>query len=294
MERISCRNIILDTDSQQLYALFYRIAKERLERKHNDILKIYETSLKDWNQTCYQILLKMMDIGTNKAAYQRLAQVVPYRILLREVTLPHAVESLLLGGSGLLSLYPDDEYTLALKEEWNHLACKYELSPMRLTDWNLTRERPYNHPVLRLAQLATLLHSKEFLVNRIIACRTPEDVVELFSVEAAEYWNDHFLPAIEGRNIPKRLGKEKALILGINLVVPIQIAYSYNIGRFELRDNAEQLLHLIPAENNRYTNTWQSAGVKLENAMASQAVIQIVTEYCQKDRCEECPIINKR
>ena len=294
MERISCRNIILDTDSQQLYALFYRIAKERLERKHNDILKIYETSLKDWNQTCYQILLKMMDIGTNKAAYQRLAQVVPYRILLREVTLPHAVESLLLGGSGLLSLYPDDEYTLALKEEWNHLACKYELSPMRLTDWNLTRVRPYNHPVLRLAQLATLLHSKEFLVNRIIACRTPEDVVELFSVEAAEYWNDHFLPAIEGRNIPKRLGKEKALILGINLVVPIQIAYSYNIGRFELRDNAEQLLHLIPAENNRYTNTWQSAGVKLENAMASQAVIQIVTEYCQWDRCEECPIINKR
>lgn len=294
MERISCRNTILNSDTQELYSIFYRVAQERLERKHNDILKIYNDSLKDWNQTCYQILLKMMDIGANKAAYQRLAQVIPYRILLREVTSPHAVESLLLGGSGLLSLYPDDEYTLAIKEEWNHLACKYELSPMRLTDWNLARVRPYNHPVLRLAQLATLLHSKEFLVNRIIACRTPEDVVDLFSVEAAEYWNDHFIPAVESRNVPKRLGKEKSLILGINLVIPIQIAYSYNIGKSELREHAEELLHAIPAENNRYTNQWQTAGVPLENAMASQAVIQIVTEYCQKERCEECPIVNKR
>lgn len=294
MERISCRNTILNSDIQELYSVFYRVAQERLERKHNDILKIYNDSLKDWNQTSYQILLKMMDIGANKAAYQRLAQVIPYRILLREVSSPHAVESLLLGGSGLLSLYPDDEYTLAIKEEWNHLACKYELSPMRLTDWNLARVRPYNHPVLRLAQLATLLHSKEFLVNRIVACRTPEDVIDLFSVEAAEYWNDHFIPAVESRNIPKRLGKEKALILGINLVVPIQIAYSYNIGKSELREYAEELLHAIPAENNRYTNQWQTAGVPLENAMASQAVIQIVTEYCQKERCAECPIVNKR
>ena len=294
MERISCRNTILNSDIQELYSIFYRVAQERLERKHNDILKIYNDSLKDWNQTSYQILLKMMDIGANKAAYQRLAQVIPYRILLREVSSPHAVESLLLGGSGLLSLYPDDEYTLAIKEEWNHLACKYELSPMRLTDWNLARVRPYNHPVLRLAQLATLLHSKEFLVNRIVACRTPEDVIDLFSVEAAEYWNDHFIPAVESRNIPKRLGKEKALILGINLVVPIQIAYSYNIGKSELREYAEELLHAIPAENNRYTNQWQTAGVPLENAMASQAVIQIVTEYCQKERCAECPIVNKR
>ena len=294
MEHISCRNTILDSDIQELYSIFYRVAQERLERKHNDILKIYNDSLKDWNQTSYQILLKMMDIGANKAAYQRLAQVIPYRILLREVSSPHAVESLLLGGSGLLSLYPDDEYTLAIKEEWNHLACKYELSPMRLTDWNLARVRPYNHPVLRLAQLATLLHSKEFLVNRIVACRTPEDVVDLFSVEAAEYWNDHFIPAVESRNIPKRLGKEKALILGINLVVPIQIAYSYNIGKSELREYAEELLYAIPAENNRYTNQWQTAGVPLENAMASQAVIQIVTEYCQKERCAECPVVNKR
>lgn len=293
MERISCRNIILDTDTQRLYAIFHRVAKERLERKYNDILQIYNDSLKDWNQTSYEILLKMMDVGINKAAYQHLARIIPYRIILREVNSPHAVESLLLGGSGLLSLYPEDEYILAIKEEWNHLANKYELSPMRLTDWNLARVRPYNHPVLRLAQLATLLHNKEFLVNRIISCRTPNDVVELFSVEAAEYWNDHFIPAVESKNIPKRLGREKCYILGINLVVPIQIAYSYNIGRHTLREDAYELLCTIPAENNRYTRQWQTAGVELENAMASQAVIQIVTEYCQKDRCEFCPFAAK-
>lgn len=294
MDRISCRNIILKSAPEQINALFRRVAKERFERKLNDITTLYEESYKDWNQTCYELLLKMMDIGANKAAYQHLARIIPYRFILKESSTPHAAEALLLGGSGLLSLYPDDDYIVAIKESWNHLANKYGLSPMRVTDWNLVRIRPYNHPVLRLAQLATLLYNKEFLVNRIIACRTPEDVVELFSVEAPEYWNDHFIPAKESVDIPKRLGKEKCHILGINLVVPIQVAYSYNIGKHDLREYAADLLNAIPAENNRYTRVWQSAGVELRNATASQAVIQIVTEYCHKDRCDECPIVNKR
>ena len=293
MERISCRNIILGASEEELSTLFEKVTNERLLRKYNDIIEIYNHSHKDWNQTSYQILFKMMDVGINKATYQHLAQIVPYRIILREAASLHAIESLLLGGSGLLSLYPEDDYISSIKDEWNHLANKYELSPMRLTDWNLSKVRPYNHPILRLAQLATLLHSKEFLVNRIIACKTPDDVVELFSVEAPEYWNDHFVPVIKSANISKKLGKEKSFILGINLVVPIQLAYSDNIGKGELKTQAINLLKALPAENNRYTRQWQLSGIELQSAMDSQAVIQITTEYCQKERCDICPIMQK-
>lgn len=291
MERISCRNILLNADREALDNLFERVENERLLRKYNDITLLYESAIKDWNQTAYEIMLKMMDVGVNKSAYQSLAHHIPYRYLLREASSALSVEALLIGGSGLLSMYDEDEYISQLKEQWNHLANKYDLSPMRYSEWNLARVRPYNQPVLRLAQLSTLLHSKEFIVNRIIDCKSVEDVENLFCVEASEYWKNHFVPARESINVSKRIGKEKSHILGINLVVPIQIAYSDNIGKRELRNRAMTLLGILPAENNRYTRRWQQEGLFLKNAKESQAVIQIVTEYCQKERCAECPVM---
>lgn len=293
MERISCRDRLLGCSSEELNTLLTAIAAERMLRKYNDITALYERTVKDWNQTCYEIMFRMMDVSINKSSYQHLAQNIPYRFILKESSSLLSIEALLLGGSGLLSLYAEDEYILRLKEQWNHLAGKYDLAPMRVSDWNLSRVRPYNHPVLRLAQLATLLHSKEFLVNRIVACRTAEDVVELFSVEASEYWRHHFVPARESVEVPKRLGKEKCYILGINLVVPIQMAYADNIGKGELRAAASTLLQLLPAENNRYTRKWQQQGLFLQNAVASQAIIQIVTEYCQAERCDICPVMKR-
>lgn len=291
MGEISCRKIISTASAESLSAMFESVALQRLARKHNDIVTIYNRVYKDWNQTCYQILFKMMDVGANKQAYLELSEAVPYRCILREVTSLHSIEAMLLGGSGLLTLYPEDEYIANLKDEWNHLARKYNLFPMRCKSWDLSQTRPYNHPVLRLAQLAQLLHSKEFLVNRIVNCRTADDVVELFSVEASEYWKDHFVPATQSRGIPKRIGKSKSLILGINLVVPMQIAYSENIGQHNLKSSAMTLLRGIEAEDNRYIRKWQQIGLEPANALQSQAIIQIETEYCQKSRCAECPII---
>ena len=291
MGEISCRQIIANSSAESLASMFESVALQRLARKHNDIVNIYNSVHKDWNQTCYQILFKMMDVGANKQAYLQLSEAVPYRCILREVTSLHSIEAMLLGGSGLLTMYAEDEYISNLKEQWNHLARKYNLFPMRCKSWDLTQTRPYNHPVLRLAQLAQLLHSKEFLVNRIIDCRTADDVVSLFSVEASEYWKDHFVPAAQSRGIPKRIGKAKSLILGINLVVPMQIAYSENIGQHTLKEFAMTLFKSIEAEDNRYIRKWQQIGLTPTNALQSQAIIQIETEYCQKSRCAECPII---
>lgn len=291
MERISCRQILSTATEEELNTLLDNLVAERLQRKYNDIKDIYERVYKDWNQTCYEIMFKMMDVGINKEAYHYLSINVPYRYLLREVRSLQSIEALLLGGSGLLFRYPEDDYTLQLKESWNHLAYKYDLSPMRISDWNLTKVRPFNHPVLRLAQIATLLHHKEFIVNRIIACRTPEDVEELFCVEASEYWKSHFIPAKDSKDVPKRIGKSKSHILGINLVVPLQIAYSDNIGFHELAKDAQALLRLIPAEDNKYIRKWQMLGLEPKNAAESQAIIQLENEYCQKSRCSECPLL---
>ena len=290
MEHLCCSTLLAGATSEQLQELFAHSAKRRLARKVKDIYDIYEQTQKDWNQTCYQILFRMMDVGTNKAAYQRLSLTVPYRYILREHSSILSLEALLLGGSGLLFRYPEDDYILSLKEQWNHLATKYNLQPMRATDWDFSRVRPYNHPVLRLAQIASLLHHKEFIVNRIVNCRTTKDVEELFCTEATEYWSTHFIPAQNSADIPKRIGKSKSHILGINLVVPMQVAYSDNIGQQALELNALQLFATLPAEDNRYTRQWNHLGITPKNAIESQAIIQIITEYCNKGLCSSCPI----
>ena len=105
MEQISCRERLTDATPEQLQSVFEQVIKERLQRKYNDIKGIYERVNKDWNQTCYEILFRMMDVGVNKEAYHRLAITVPYHHILREVTSLQSIEALLLGGSGLLFRY---------------------------------------------------------------------------------------------------------------------------------------------------------------------------------------------
>lgn len=291
MEKISCRKFLSEIDQSTLHDIYIEMGYDRMIRKYNFIKDVFHHACDDWNQTFYEMLFRTMDATSNKEVYHRLARAIPYRYIMREANSLIAIEAMLIGGSGLLFLYPEDEYVARLKEEWNHLANKYELQGMRFSEWNLGRTRPYNHPVLRLAQLATLLHTKEFFVNQIIECKTPDDVEALFSVEASEYWKNHFIPACESRDIPKRLGREKCYLLGINLVVQLQYAYSFNVGKDYLKEQALDLFGMLPAENNKYIRAWQKMGLYPRHAFDSQSIIQIVTEYCQKNRCDECLVM---
>lgn len=291
MESVSCRKYLAEVDERELRQIITQAGDQRIMRKYAFIMEVYESVWQNWYQTFYMMLFRTMDASINKESYFRLAERIPYKYLMREICSLTSVEAMLIGGSGLLNLYPEDEYITTLKEEWNHLAAKYNFTPMRFTDWNLSKVRPYNHPVLRLAQLAMLLHKKDFFVNSILQCKTPNDIVELFSIEASEYWKSHFIPAHESKMIPKRLGKEKCYLLGINLVAPIQYAYYFNVGRDDLQKQAMDLLEEIPAENNKYIRNWQTMGIYPENAFESQGLLQISTEYCNKNRCDECPVM---
>lgn len=269
--------------------IFDEAGVERLHRKAKFITRIYEENKKEWYQTGYMIFMRSMDASDNKEVFLRLARFIPYNVIMREASSLLSIEALLIGGSGLLEICSDDKHIKQLKAQWAHLSHKYNLTALHPAEWTINKTRPHNHPILRLAQIAMTLHKREFLIDRILECVTPQDVVDLFSIEASEYWNSQiFTIRSQVSSTPKRLGKEKSFLLGINLVVQLQFAYSFLIGKSHLRDRAFALLEKIPAENNRYIRSWQQLGVEPVNAFESQAIIQIVTEYCQKGRCNEC------
>lgn len=263
---------------------------DRLARKMRVVEALHQEAQENWNQTFYLLYFRTLGDSKNQHAFLELARRVPYRILLRERLVPHAIEAMLFGSSGLLSLYPHDEYTLNLQRSFAYLSAKYTLTPMEASEWELGEIRPANHPILRIAQAAEFFAQDEFIMERTMACRSEEEIHRLFCVEASSYWRTHHIPGTESDERPKRIGQMKANIIGINLVALLQFAYGSYTGNEKLRNSALSLLEALPAEDNRYMRGWANHGVVPRDAFESQALLQLVTEYCAAKRCEECPV----
>ena len=290
----ACGGYIVRLDTLHRNDLYTRLAYDRLERKYRVVRDLFTESDSNWNQTFYVLLFRTIGDATNRDAFMTLARRVSYRMVLRERTSLHAVESMLFGASGLLDNYRDDDYIRALRRDFDYYARKYDIAPMTGREWNLHEIRPANHPLLRIAQLAAFLSSNDFLIDRLIECRTAEEVRRLFAAEASDYWYTHYVPASPTGELPKRIGRMKSDLLGINLVSLMQYAYGAYHGDEALRERTFALLEAIPAEENRYMRRWKFYGLHPANAFESQALLQLATEYCDRRRCRECPVGRRR
>ncbi len=288
-----CASYIAALDPLFRTELLQALLFERLERKLERVKQLREEAYQNWNQTFYLLYFRTLGDSQNQENYLDLARRVPYRYLLRERTTPHAVEAMLLGASGLLSLYEPDEYCMMLHREYTHLAAKYQLETMSPTRWVLHDIRPANHPVLRLAQAAEFFSQSEFVMERVLECKTEEELRRLFCVECTDYWRTHYIPGSRSDARPKRLGLFKAHIIGINLVTILQFSYGAMVGSEEMRDGAFSLLDNLPAEDNRYMRLWRSGGLTPRDAFESQALLQLSTEYCQQKRCRSCQVARR-
>ncbi len=271
--------------------IYNRLGFDRLARKNRDITSFYRQCNENWPQTFYVMLLRTMGGMDNKEAFTELASRVPYAAILRERLSPQNIEAMLIGASGLLELYPHDEYILNLKRDYEYLSAKYSIQTMEAADWKLKRIYPNNHPVLRLSQITTFLTHTQNIMDRLLECRTSDDVQQLFGCEARPYWHTHYTPADDNkRSVSKRIGRTKSDLLAINLVVQMQFAYSEYTGNERLRSRALSLLEDLPAEKNSIISQWNSYGALARSAFDSQALLQLSFEYCRERRCEECPV----
>lgn len=272
-------------------SLYNTLSFERLKRKNDDIKKFFFESEQNWQQTFYIMLLRTMGGMDNKEAFTTLARRVAYAAILRERMVPQNIEAMLIGASGLLDLYPHDEYILNLKRNFSYLSTKYSIEKMAPEEWKLIKIYPNNHPILRLSQIATLLTHTSDIMDRMLSCRSGEDVHKLFSSETLPYWTNHYTPASNTqRTVAKRIGRTKSDLLAINLVAQMQYAYGDYIDNDKLRNKAISLLEDLPAESNSIIAQWKSYGPLAQTAFDSQALLQLSFEYCRHQRCEECPV----
>lgn len=284
--RGACHGYIAHIATDQYNTLIDTLVSERLSRKHREIVDIFERCQCDWTETLHVVLFRFLGGRHNRAASERLASIVTSHIIMRENSSLVKIEALLFGAAGLLDIYSTDDYISLLRQEFDHLATKYNITPMPHDAWQFSGMYYNNHPTLRIAQIAACLHENSISVQSITSCTTRRDVYNLFSGRASEYWMQQVLPSANEHGIAPRIGTIKSDILGINLVTPLMYAYGNYTESQKLMSRAIALLHDIPAEDNRYTRLWNRS---IATALESQALIQLSTVYCDVTRCHECP-----
>ena len=285
----ACGAWLAKMDTMERLALYSDLLFERMRNKLRVVEEILEQSGGNWNMTFFVMFFRTLGDASNREAFMRLARIVTCNTVLHERPDLKRLEALLLGSSGLLKVYPADDYIRSLESEFGYLSHKYRITPMSAGEWNLRRIKPMNHPVLRIAQAAAFFSQNEFMFRDSTACGKAADVESLFCVEASDYWDTHFTPGTDGSQIPTRIGRTKASLIGINLVAPMQFAYGQLTANEQIRERAMDLLESIEAEDNRYIRSWAAYGVVPANAFESQALLELSTCYCDPKRCEECP-----
>ena len=285
-----CAKELLALDNSHRREVMAQVCFDRIGQKQEFLIdKFHDTD--NWNETAYLMLLRSLDIKANRKSYERLAQILPYRYFSKVGYERHSVEALLLGSAGLLPrlsvVLGEDKQVAELKAIYDYDAHKFGLEQMSSDEWQIVGHVGDNHPIVRLLQLASVISQHEYLLNDILNCRTRGDVEKLFCNSSVPRWAYRFLSEEEYNGA---ISRTKAQMLGINVVAQLQIFYSEYTMRTDLDSRGVELLEQLPAENNMFIARWAKLGVKAENALESQALLQLTKEYCTNLRCDKCPL----
>ncbi len=268
-----------------------RLLAERLEYHASHFLPDLEETARDWEEVLYRHLARGFGLRVNARPFYEVARSLPLRYLARHRDNLLHVEALLFGQAGFLEeeLFGDDHYE-ALKKEYRHLRNKFSLEPLPAHRWRRMRMRPSAFPAVRLAQFARFIHSRENIFSHIIRSPDMSALEPLFRITADGYWEEHFEFNKPSRRRKKSFGKEAFFLVLINIVIPFYFIYGKINGLDDYRERALELLEALPAERNAIVRGWAAAGVGADSAFYSQALIHLKNEYCNRQRCLECPL----
>jgi len=269
-----------------------RIAVERLESKSETVTKILEANQFDWEDALYKLLMRYFGLKVNNEAFEYLANILPFKTLLKHADNLLQVEAMLMGCAGFLEEEFTEEYPLLLKREFAVMCAKFNLLTMPAERWKFLRMRPSNFVTIRLAQMAQLIHKNGCLFSKIKAAKDTAEVKTLFDVEASEYWKTHYRFEVPAESKPKHLGNTTADVLIINAVTPLLFCYGKLHKDESVCETAIQFLEDTEAEDNTVIRHYAQCGVKAENAMQTQALLHLYNMYCKRKRCLECRIGN--
>ena len=288
---INCENAISSVDPFIIDNWLERLYVERLEQKSELTQKMLDSSKNDWEAVLIKVLFKNFGLKVNGDALLNLINSIDFSIIRKEKQSLVGLEALLFGQAGLLNEDIQDAYYKTLQMEYNYLLKKHNLQANMKSQFQFFRLRPNNFPTIRIAQLAALLNQHQNLFSKIITTTKLKDYYKLFDISISEFWKDHYSFTATSRKTYKKLSKKFIDLLLINTIVPLKFIYLKYINEL----NEEELIStikLIKPEKNTVIDGFKELNVECNNALNSQAILQLKNEYCEKNKCMQCAIGN--
>ena len=266
------------------------LAFERLHGKVDRVQELYDRYNGSWEDICYVMLARTLGFGINNDAFERLARVTPLRLLHKHSDSILQVEALLFGQAGLLDNdeLASESYFQQLKREYAFLANKFSLRPIEGTAWRLFRSRPQNFPYRRIALLAQFVQGGFNLMNDILNAKDTKELRQLFDIELSGYWTTHYSFGKPSPSAGRALSKGSIDIVLINTVAPLYYARGEMTDDSTMCDRAIELLEDLRPEQNSIVAMFKAAGLRCDDALTSQALIQLRRNYCEARKCIYC------
>ena len=264
---------------------------ERLHSKVDRVQELYDRYNGSWEDICYVMLARTLGFGINNDAFERLARITPLRLLHKHSDSILQVEALLFGQAGLLNgAHSEEPYYQQLMREYAFLANKFSLRPIEGTAWRLFRSRPQNFPYRRIALLAQFVQGGFNLMNDILNAQDTKALRQLFDIELSGYWTTHYSFGKPSPSAGRALSNSSIDIVLINTVAPLYYARGEMTDDYEMTDRAIALLEDLRPEQNSIVAMFRAAGLKCDDALTSQALIQLRRNYCEARKCIYCRI----
>ncbi|MES2418960.1 MAG: DUF2851 family protein [Bacteroidota bacterium] len=286
-----CEKQIHKVDPFLIHHFLSRVLIERLVVRSTAVYLKLEELKGNWDETFYHFMARSFGFKINGLPMEMLARSLPQQILAKHKDNPLQIEALIFGQAGFLNQQFEHDYPQQLKHEYQFLKRKYSLKPIAISLWKFMRMRPQNFPTLRLAQFAALIVNSNHLFSKILVIKERKILSQLFNrLPVNRFWETHYHFNKEAVHVGLQLGKRSVNNLIINTLVLFLFAYGKYTDHQQLIDKAIALLENIPAENNSIIQQYLAAGVNIDNAFNSQAILQLKKTYCNEKKCLNCGI----
>ena len=184
-----------------------------------------------------------------------------------------------------------DDYSVALKKEYNFMRKKYDLTPMNPAWWKFSKLHPANFQTIRISQYAGLISKSSHLYSKLLEEKNLQAIMSLLDCQASDYWKYHYtFEHITNQVSDRKIGKSSVYNLLINTVIPFLFIYVKEKNQTEYINRAINLLDQLPAEKNRILEKFSELGFENSNASASQALLHMKKNYCNNKSCLDCSI----
>ncbi|SHG48542.1 DUF2851 family protein [Winogradskyella jejuensis] len=286
---INCETDFNSVDEFKFQNWLERLYIERLERKSKELHQLLKISKNDWEAVLFKMLCKNFGLKVNGEAFLSLANSIDFSVVRK---IRHDVldlEALFFGQAGLLEEEIQELYYIDSQKRYQYLKQKFQLDNLGVIPLQFFRLRPLNFPTIRLSQFAKLYSTEQNLFSKLMTLKTKEDYYELLNVDTSEFWESHYTFSKSSKKLKKSLSKSFIDLLLINTILPIKFSHSKSIGNRD-DDVLFSLIKSISVEKNSIVDKFLSLRQVSKTAMTSQSLIQLKTEYCDKNKCLQCAI----